>query len=233
MQSAIVTYPDGHTELHPTPLPMPFGISLETAFRDVSMLYIHNEETGFKYGWDANGNVKMFDMNKGRMYEWIPPPTMHEAVYSQSAGMAFIFKTDGTIIHRNRPYPYTSPTRVWEYVWPSTPETVLVEGNVAPYWDEWDDYVTDYGDKESECSKCSSGPKMPGYCEHFYEKDDTRHKHPCYINGAREEYWCYHDDCVPCPGCRGPYDGADHGGLGCSRDCAYGDFMDHERYDRW
>ena len=29
-----------------------------------------------------------------------------------------------------------------------------------------------------------------------------------------------------CPGCRGPYDGEDYGGRGCSRACAYGDTTD-------
>ena len=32
---------------------------------------------------------------------------------------------------------------------------------------------------------------------------------------------CNYPDCVPCPGCGGPYDGEDYGGHGCTRACAY------------
>lgn len=48
----------------------------------------------------------------------------------------------------------------------------------------------------------------------------------CCVNTAFD----YEDELIQCPSCRGPYDGVDHGGLGCSRECAYGDMMDQERW---
>jgi len=34
---------------------------------------------------------------------------------------------------------------------------------------------------------------------------------------------CNADECMPCPGCGGIYDGYDYCGRGCSRTCAYGE----------
>jgi hypothetical protein len=212
MQTAVITHSDGFREPKPTPLPMPSNILLETAFEHTSMLVINNEETGHKYSWDVYGNVRMLDMNNGSMYKWEPAPTMQEAIYTRPGGCNFIFKKDGTIILRD----WLSPSHVWEYVWPTNPETVLVDGDVMDTWYEWDDhedYVTDCGDDESE-------------------KDDTWHTHRGHMNHGFEEYWCNEPGCVRCPGCGGPYDGDDHGGLGCSRECAY-HTDEFDRYDRW
>jgi hypothetical protein len=238
MQTACVIYNDGHEEAKPMPIPMPPPEKLAAAFETGNCLYLYATESGYVYSWYKTGYVEMDDRTHGIHYEWYTKPTLKEAILTSShdeyGGSTTIFKTDGTVIRRTRPYPYARPAEVWEFVWPNNPETVLVDGDETMYdtkWyedDDWDDYVTER-DHMTECSKCSSGPKMPGYCEHVYESDEDdedAHEHP-------EIGMCRDKDCVPCPGCRGPYDGLDHGGLGCTRYCAWGELMDQCRHDRW
>ncbi len=242
MQTAHVMYCNGEEKPKPVRIPMPPPEKLAAAFASGKSLYLHVPHAGLKYGWHEDGTVEMYDSTWEIQYEWYHKPTLeetiHESRYNQS--MTTIFKTDGTVIRRVRPYPYTRPNDIWEFVWPPNPETILVDGDDDMYttqwdgYDEWADYVTERDDCMSECSKCSSGPKMPGYCEHFYEdtddddkQDDEYHEHPYYDkHWVRHYNKCWVKDCVPCPGCGGPYDGMDHGGLGCTRDCAWGDLMD-------
>ena len=226
MQTAVLTYPDGRTELKPARIPIPPSGTLEEAFLTRPVLHLHAEEAGFTYSWDVNEHVRMIDTNKGIMYEWIPKPTMVDAVFNDPVGETYIFQKDGTVKLRTRPEPFSQPNLVWEHVWPLNPETILVTGEEVELWDDWEDYVTDHDDKNSFCSKCSSGERPPGYCPHFYETDDEGHEHP---NSGT----CYDSQCVPCPSCKGPYDGDDHGGLGCTRECAYGDWIREDRRDRW
>ena len=241
MQTACVIYNDGHEEPKPLPIPMPPPEKLAAAFATGECLYLYASEAGYVYSWYKSGYVEMDNRIQGIHYEWYTKPTLKEAILTTSLNeyVTTIFKTDGTVIRRTRPYPYTQPNHIWEFVWPNNPETVLVDGDESMYdtkWyadDDWDDYVTER-DHMSECSRCSSGPKMPGYCEHFYEdtddddkEDDEYHEHPYYDkHWVRHYNKCWVKDCVPCPGCGGPYDGMDHGGLGCTRDCAWGDLMD-------
>ncbi len=215
---------------------MPPPEKLAAAFATGECLYLYASEAGYVYSWYKTGYVEMDDRIQGIHYEWYIKPTLKDTILTSSnneyGAATTIFKTDGTVIRRTRPYPYTQPNHIWEFVWPPTPETVLVDGDESMYdtkWyadDDWDDYVTERDDCMSECSKCSSGPKMPGLCDHIYEDDEDAHEHP----GTGP---CYIKDCFPCPTCQGPYDGLDHGGLGCTRYCAYSDLMDQDRRDRY
>ena len=244
MQSVIVTYPDGAVNLQRARIPVPPSQKLTKAFQSNTVLYLHAKAAGYEYCWNKDGSVKMFDCNKGIMYEWIQKPTMGHAIQTSSEpkGETTIFKKDGTVIQCMYPYPFSSPKTVWTFIWPANPEILLVDGEEP---DEWDDWETEHGEQESVCSKCSSGEQPPGHCDHFYEDDDDYkdnkedddeyHEHPYY-----DKHWvrhydkCWDKDCVPCPGCGGTYDGMDHGGLGCTRHCAYGDMMEEmRRYKEW
>jgi hypothetical protein len=231
MQSVIITYPDGAVNLQRARIPVPPSDKLTKAFQSNTVLYLHAKAAGYEYCWNKDGSVKMFDCNKGIMYEWIQKPTMKNALLNGSdpKGETTIFKKDGTVIQCMYPYPFSSPKTVWTFIWPANPEILLVDGEEP---DEWDDWETDYGEKESVCSKCSSGEQPPGRCDHFYEdedenkEDDEYHEHP-------ETGKCWAEECIPCPECRGPYDGMDHGGRGCTRQCAYGEWMYERRYGGW
>lgn len=144
MQTAIVTYSNGHTELKPARIPMPPSGTLEDAFLICPFLHLRAEEAGFTYSWDVNGHVRMIDTNRGIMYEWIPKPTMVDALCNPPAGETYIFQTNGTVKLRTRPEPFSQPNLVWEHVWPANPETILIAGEEVDSWDEWEDYVTDY-----------------------------------------------------------------------------------------
>ena len=239
MQTAIVTYPDEHQVIQPVYIPMPPSDKLAKAFQSNTVLYLHVKSAGYEYCWNKDGSVKMFDCNKGIMYEWIQKPTMKDALLNGSdpKGETTIFKKDGTVIRCARPYPFSSPKTVWTFIWPANPEILLVDGEEADEFDEWD---TNHSENESECSKCSSGELPPGRSDHFYEDEadneaDEYHEHPYYDECDMRHYTkCWDKDCIPCPGCGGTYDGMDHGGLGCSRICAYGDMMEEmRRYKEW
>ena len=226
MRSVIVTYPNGRSEIQSAPIPKAPPHKLEKAFQYDTELYLHNETTGNEYRWCVDGSVRMYNSSTGIMYDWTYTRTIHDALLSQAAGETYIFKSDGTVIFRTHPYPFTKPSLVWEFVWPQNPEFVLVDGRGDEKFEEWDDYMTDHGDEKSVCSRCSSGEQPPGRCDHFYEDTDDEksecHEHPDHSgDGTNPPYKCWDKNCEPCPGCRGPYDGADHGGLGCSRECAY------------
>ncbi len=237
MQSVIVTYPDGTVDLQSARIPVPPSQKLKRAFQSNTVLYLHAKAAGYEYCWNKDGSVKMFNYNKKIMYEWIQKPTINHAILTSSdpKSETTIFKKDGTVIQCVHPYPFSSPKTVWTFVWPVNPEILLVDGEEP---DEWDDWETDHGEQESVCSKCSSGEQPPGWYDHFYEdtnEDNEYHEHPYYDEcDTRHSNKCWDKDCLPCPGCGGRYDGMDYGGLGCSRECAYGDMIrEHHRYREW
>jgi hypothetical protein len=186
MQSVIVTYNDGAVSLQRARIPVPPSDKLARAFQSNTVLYLHAKEVGYEYSWNKDGSVKMFDCNKGIMYEWITKPTMKDTIqnHSNTKGETTIFKKDGSVIRCTRPYPFSSPDTMWTFIWPANPEILLVDGEEEGDFKDWD-------------------------CSVEYEQDDSS-----------------------CPTCGGAYDGLDYGGLGCSRRCAYGDWMNEDRHSR-
>lgn len=221
MQSVIVTYPDGHLDIRTGRIPMPPPLKLARALELNTMLHLRTVSTGFQYIWAKDGSVKMFD-EKGTMYEWLAKPTIESAVLQSShpTGETTIFQKDGTVIRPICPYPFTSPTRVWNYRWPTSPELLPVDGEEVDNWDNWDEM------QEAMCQNCSSEEHITEQCDSFDEGIDESHSHP--VTGH-----CLRSDCIPCPECGRPYDGMDYGGLGCSRKCAYGDMIREHHYARW
>lgn len=221
MQSVIVTYPDGHLDIRTGRIPMPPPAKLARALELNTMLHLHNVLTGFQYIWTKNGSVKMFD-EKGILYEWLTKPTIQSAVLQSlhPTGETTIFKKDGTVIRPIRPYPLTSPTRVWNYTWPASSEILPVDGEPVGDWNNWDTM------QEDMSHNCSSEEHATEQCGNFYEADDESHSHP-------DTGRCLEPDCIPCPECGDSYDGMDYGGLGCSRKCAYGDIIREHRSARW
>ena len=213
MQSAIVTYPDGHQDVQRILLPTPPSPKLEQAFQSNTVLYLHAKEAGYQYCWNKNGSVKMFNSNTGIMYEWLPKPTLHDAIHTNLPKSTYIFKKDGTVIQTMRPYPFTSPTHVWALFWPASPTIILVDGEII------NDFTDESYEADDESDESDKEHKINNW-------DYEIHEHP----GTGD---CYNEECVPCPECGGPYDGLDHGGLGCSRRCAYGDWIREGRRDQW
>ena len=112
------------------------------------------------------------------------------------------------------------------------------------------DRTTPWPNRCGECAKPLMCPLKHRFCMDCWNdiQDDLEsefydiqypskfppHSHPCH-RGCKKKHDhsygvpCDDPECMPCPGCGGRYDGYDHGGLGCSRRCAYGGYW-RERF---
>jgi hypothetical protein len=155
MQTAIVTYPDEHQVIQPVYIPMPPSTKVIKMFQSNTPLYLYSKESGLKYSWKKDGSIMMYNIHNGIVYEWLPKPTIHDAILKQASGQTTIFKKDGTVTQTIRLYPNTQR---WTLIWPASPKTILVDGvetvdftDSIYYLDDESDYGSDYGsDDESD-----------------------------------------------------------------------------------
>ena len=209
MQTAIVTYPDEHQVVQPILLPVAPSSKLTNAFQSNTALFLYEKKSGNKYCWKKDGYTMMYNIHNGIVYEWFPKPTLQDVLLKKNTCETTIFKKDGTVTQTKS--LYRNPNR-GTLIWPASPSVYLVDGVEIEDFTDSVYYINDDSEYESEDESD----------EHWeYE----RHEHP----GTGE---CFREECVPCPSCGGIYDGMDYGGLGCSRECAYGDWMEQAQRER-
>lgn len=160
--------------------------------------------------WFPSGLVMKYDVNYKTKYTWHAPPTI-KSVLEQSTHTTdsyFRFYSDGRITWRME-------TDNEESHWSPDPVgAVPVEGVVEEAIHNCLDCL--HEDNPYRCigPTCDNYYTKKQYEAAFDECDD--------YDGYEEN----DENDIECPACRGPYDGYDYGGSGCSRECAYGDFKD-------